>query len=207
MLKEKQIEEFLAELGIKVEKDMDKVYIDNRLDTSIPLENHYGISIEDGKWSYCFYVLERRNMPEIQIIKEFSNKEEAENYLFLKQLNSYFMEKYIVPSRDYDIENWTIETVRKDMNRLGIPQNYLSYSSERYSNSILYIKEEGLWYSGYVNSKDELMYKTSFGNDDQNWFLSLYANEIYMLYLIDKYSQKIGEKFSDEAILIVVGYK
>ncbi|MGY3778095.1 hypothetical protein [Isobaculum melis] len=213
MLTLNKIVKLLNEKSIKVIVTEDKIYIDNRLDESIPIENHYGISIQDGKWSYCFYVLERKNNIQTEVLKSFINKEEAENYLFLQQINKYFINNYVIASRNHEIENWTIELVRKEMKRVGIPSNYLSYGSEIFSNSILYSNESGKWYSGYINTNNELIYKTKCGNDEQDWFLSLYGNDVYILYLFDIYQSELLDKkevlrpFSDKEKLIVLGYE
>lgn len=213
MLTLNKIVKLLKEKSIKVIVTEDKIYIDNRLDESIPLENHYGISIQNGKWSYCFYVLERKNNIQTEVLKSFINKEEAENYLFFHQINKYFINNYVIASRNHEIENWTIELVRKEMERLGVPNNYLSYGSEIFSNSILYANESGKWYSGYINTNKELIYKTKYGNDEQDWFLSLYGNDVYLLYLFDIYQgellvqKEILRPFSDEEKLIVLGYE
>lgn len=146
MLSHENMIKLLAEKDILVVEEDNKLYVDNRKDKSIPLENHYEISIEHGKWSYCLYKLEKRNTAEIEVLKQFENKEIAENYLFFKELNNYFLFEIVIPNRNYDIDNWTIGTVKEDMARLKIPQSYFSYVNKINSNSIYFFEEHGVWY-------------------------------------------------------------
>lgn len=206
----------MKDLNINLIKTSDKIYVDDRNDKSIPLENHYGISKGNGKndtWNYCFYILERKNIPEIRVIKDFDSQEKAENYFFLKQLNDYFMNKYIIPNRDYTIEEWSLETVKNDMRRLGIPKKYLSYENNKNKNSIYYFKEDDLWYQGYINECGELYCRSKKGNDESSWMFSLYANRVYVLYLFDLYKKELSDRkkmdvqFSDDDIATIIGYK
>lgn len=213
MLSHENIIKLLAEKDILVVEEDNKLYVDDRKDKSIPLENHYGISIEHGKWSYCLYKLEKRNTAEIEVLKQFENKEIAENYLFFKELNNYFLFEIVIPNRNYDIDNWTIETVKEDMARLKIPQSYFSYVNKINSNSIYFFEEHGFWYQGYINNDRKLIFKTESGTSDSEWLLSLYANEVYVLYLVDLYEKELLERkiisdpFTDTEKLIVLDYK
>lgn len=208
-----QIIKLLDIKNIKVIADEAKIYIDERLSNNIPLENHYGVSIEGGSWSYCLYLLERRNVPEIQIIKQFQFREEALNYLFLKQLNHYYMNKYVVPNRQYDEKEWNMDVVFEEAKRLSIPLNYISFEKKINANSIYFVREKELWYSGYINSKKCIIHRTQNGIDDQEWFLSLSMNKVYPLYLFDLYTKELKESgevvqdFTDEDKLIFLGYK
>ncbi|ALS02414.1 hypothetical protein ATZ33_13765 [Enterococcus silesiacus] len=213
MLSHGNIIKLLAEKDILVVEEDNKLYVDDRKDKSIPLENHYGISIEHGKWSYFLYKLEKRNTAEIEVLKQFENKEIAENYLFFKELNNYFLFEIVIPNRNYDIDNWTIETVKEDMARLKIPQSYFSYVNKINSNSIYFFEEHGFWYQGYINNDRKLIFKTEPGTSDSEWLLSLYANEVYVLYLVDLYEKELLERkiisdpFTDTEKLIVLDYK
>lgn len=213
MLSHENIIKLLAEKDILVVEEDNKLYVDDRKDKSIPLENHYGISIEHGKWSYCLYKLEKRNTAEIEVLKQFENKEIAENYLFFKELNNYFLFEIVIPNRNYDIDNWTIETVKEDMARLKIPQSYFSYVNKINSNSIYFFEEHGFWYQGYINNDRKLIFKMESDTSDSEWLLSLYANEVYVLYLVDLYEKELLERkiisspFTDTEKLILLDYK
>lgn len=212
MLSKKNIINLLAEKNITVVEEANKIYIDPRKDHSIPLENHYGISLEQGRWSYCLYKLERKNTTEIEILKQFENRELAENYLFFKELNNYFLFETVIPNRNYDIDNWTIDTVEKDMVRLNIPLSYFSYKDHIKSNSIYFFEENDLWYHGYIDNNSKLIFQTENGLADSDWVLSLYANVVYVLYLFDLYTKELLERkiinsaFTDDEKLIVLDY-
>ena len=208
----KKAVELLMEKNIKVIEEENKIYIDPRVIPNVPIENHEGIELIEGIWSYCEFISERRD-PIIRMIKQFSNQEEALKYLFLKQLHAYFMSEYVVPSRDYDIKYWTMNTVINDMGRLNIPGSYLSYEGNIHPNSILLSKENNKWFSGYINHDKELVFKTKNGTDDENWYLSLYGNVVYALYLFDLYIEELKNRHidigevTDLERLIMLGYK
>jgi hypothetical protein len=212
LLTHNKITKSLKEKDIELVAQGEKIYIDNRKDHSIPLENHYGISLEKQKWSYCFYELEKRNIPKITVIKQFETKEQAENYLFLRSLNDYFMFNYVVPNRDYNLEHWSLQTILEDMKRLKIPINYFSYETNVYANSIIYKEKNGKWYAGYINKQKKQIYEMPNGNEDKDWFLSLYANDVFVLYLFDQYEEdllakkEINKTFTDNERLIVLNY-
>ncbi|SEO11424.1 hypothetical protein SAMN04488134_1043 [Amphibacillus marinus] len=219
MLKMDEIQNLLAEKNIKMIVSNKRIYIDDRSAQSVPLENHYGISREiskddtELKWSYCFYFRERRNTEEIRILKQFNTKEKALNYLFFKEISRYFMSEFIIPSRSYEIEHWTFEKVRRDMERLNIPAQYLSDETKVVPNSIIYQQKNNLWYTGFINDKKEKIYESPNGNGDSEWFFSLYGNDIYLFFLFDKYTEELLDRniiekaFSDQVKLIVLDYK
>jgi hypothetical protein len=212
LLTHSKIANLLKEKGIELVDQDEKIYINNRKDHSIPLENHYGISLEMDKWSYCFYELEKKNISNTTIIKQFEKKEQAENYLFFKALHEYFIFTYVVPSRNYDLEHWSFQTIVDDMKRLKIPVEYFSYETNMYANSIICKEKNGKWYTGYINKHRKQIYETPNGNEDKDWFLSLYANDVYVLYLFDQYEEdllakkEIDEAFTDNEKLIVLDY-
>lgn len=189
-----------------------KIYIDERVDKTVPLESHYGVSVQNSNWSYCFYEQERINRVKLSIIKSFNNQETAVNYLFLKQLNRFFMDTYIIPTRNYNVEKWDIDNVKMDMERLSIPYQYLSYEKEVYPNSIVYEQRNKLWYAGYIDKEKHKIFETKNGNEDTDWFLSLYQSDVQMLYLLDQYVTELLEKkeinscFSNSEKLIILDY-
>lgn len=208
-----QMLDLLKEKHIKVIDEDSKIYIDERPEPNIPMYNHNGISLIKDNWFYCHFLVERRNEEEIRIIKQFSNKNEALNYFFIKLLYRYFMDTFIIPSRNFDIKDWDIDIVLQEMKKIGIPSHYLSFGDRINSNSILFSKEGENWYSGYISKNRELIFKTLKGNDDQNWYLSLFGNRVYLLYLFDLYVDElcnrkinIGE-ITDQDKLILLQYE
>ena len=208
----RQIVQLLMEKNIKVIEEENKIYIDPRVIPNVPIEDHEGIELIGGIWSYCKFLRERRE-PVVRIIKQFSNQEEALKYLFLKQINTYFVFEYVIPNRNRSIKQWTMNIVINDMGRLKIPISYLSYEDNIHSNSILLSKENNRWFSGYINHDKELVFKTKNGTVDENWYLSLYGNVVYVLYLFDLYIEELKNRHidigevTDIERLIMLGYE
>ncbi|MEG0672339.1 hypothetical protein [Clostridium sp.] len=202
----------LAEKNIKLIEENNKIYIDPRNTTNIPLEDHEGILLIEEKWYYCKFIREKRE-PINEIMKRFSSKEEALNYLFLKQLNKYFIFENILPTRNFNIKDWDIETVIDEMNKLNIPLEYLSYKENIHGNSILFELKDSKWHSGYIDNKKEIIYENKKGIEDSNWFLSLFANKVYVLYLFDMYIQDLNSRgfnmkeITNQDKLVILGYE
>jgi len=211
-ISENQLVELLKEKGMRIIIAKDKIYHDYRIVADTPLYSYEGISLISNKWSLCIFDKERSN-GEMEVLKQFSSKEEAITYWFIRKIYRFFMDSFVIPSRNREIKNWTVNTVVEEMKRIGIPLTYLSYGDKVNKNSILFSKENDKWLSGYVNHKEELVFKTNNGTSDDNWYLSLFGNRIYTLYLFDLYTEELNKreinikKITDQERLILLGYE
>lgn len=205
----------LKQKDIIIREQENVVFHDNRLDMNIPLENHYGLVKSDNEqWNFCFIELERRNTPEFKIEKSFKSKEEALKFFFLNRIYRYYMDKYVIPSRDYSIKRWNINTVIETMKKNNIPLCYLSYGNINNANSIYYYCANDEWCSAYIGKSNEIIAKNTKDSHskDKDWFFSLCLNSIYPLYLLDKYESELLKKneisapFSDIDRARFIGY-
>lgn len=183
----------LDDKGIRIVVEKDKIYEDNRLDMTIPLENHYGLMERINEWDFCFIKLEKRNIPEVEILKSFTNYGEALTYFFLNRIYNFYIQKFVVPARDYNVMDWSVPILIEQLQRLGIPEKYISYGKNIHSNSIYYFEENNLWFSAYIDHDKNIVAKSNMGMEDKNWFFSLGLNDIYPLYLLDEYEKVLLE--------------
>lgn len=207
-----QVIDLLAEKGITIVKKDNIIYHDERVDTNIPLGNYYGIIYEEDKYKYCFVQQERKNIPQISIVKVFNREDEALTFFFLNRLKSYYVNTFVIPSRDYSIENWDINMVLNIMKKNNIPLKYLSYDNIKHDNSIIYYMMNNEWYRGYIGKYGQMVAKNIKGQESKNRFFKLSLNDLYPLYLLDVYEEellnkgRISHPFSDVDIANFIGY-
>lgn len=191
----------------------DKIYYDNREDLSIPLENHYGINIINNEWTFCFIRLERRNVPDIEILKKFENRSDAIDHLFLHVIRSYFFDKYIIQSRKSGCQINNLESIKIKMSELFIPEHYLCDKEQLKEHSICFYKTNNGWFESFIGVKNEIIATSKKGFPDEALFFSnTRLNSIYSLYLLDMYIKELLEvsniiiSYSDYQIANYLGY-
>lgn len=191
----------------------DKIYYDNREDLSVPLENHYGINLINNEWTFCFIQLERRNIPDIEILKKFENKSDAIDHLFLYVIRRYFFDKFIIPSRKSGCQINNLKSLKIKMSELFIPEYYLCEKKKLIEHSICFYKINDGWFESFIGVKNEIIATSKKGVPDETLFFSnARLNSIYSLYLLDIYIKELLEisnvilSYSDYQIANYLGY-
>jgi hypothetical protein len=212
-----ELEQLITILGkkkIKITKHNNEVKHDWRDIPNIALEDYDTIVKDNNTYKFCKVRGERRDTPEVTVVRNFLSEDEAYNFFFLNRLYSFYMDKYVIPSRDYSIKHWNIDNIIETMKINSIPLHYLSYNKINNPNSIYYYIEKNEWFSGYVGKSCDIIAKYSQGTkiEEKDWFLSLCLNSIYPLYLLDieekelLTKKEITEPFSDEERARFIGY-
>lgn len=203
----------LSEKHLTLVDHDDKIYYDNREDLSVPLENHYGINFINNEWAFCFIQLERRNIPDIEILKKFENKSDAMDHLFLHVIRRYFFDKYIIPSRKSGCQINNLESLKIKMSELFIPEYYLCEKEKSKEHSICFYKTNDGWFESFIGVKNETIATSKKGFPDEALFFSnARLNSIYSLYLLDIYIKELLEisniilSYSDYQIANYLGY-
>ena len=193
-----QMIKLLGEKNILIIDNGDRIYHDNRTNLQFPLESHYALIEEDLSWNFCFVMLERRSIPEIEIDKFFDTKDEAIIYFFLNRLGEFFLMEYIFPAREPFREMiWDIDEILRTMRKNNIPEKYFSYTGSVKPNSVFYYEKHGRWYREYLGKNCEVVAitnKRGIGPEEKDGFLRLSLNDISLLYYLDEYvKEKIKE--------------
>lgn len=202
----------LAEKHLILVEEENNIYHDNRINLSIPLENHYGIKKIENQWTFCFIELERRTIPKIKKIRAFKNKSDAITYLFLFVLRGYFFDKYIVPSRNsgYQINN--LQSLKLKMSELGISDHYICEKGHLKEHSIYFYETENGWFESFIGEKHKIIATSKKGFTEISFFSNVRLKSIYNLYLFDNYIKEVFEdsnivlSFSDYEIANYLGY-
>lgn len=202
----------LAEKNLILVEEENNIYHDDRVNLSIPLENHYAIRNIENQWNFCFIELERRTIPKIKKIRSFKNKSDAITYLFLYLLRGYFFDKYIVPSRYRGYQINSLPSLKLKMLELGIPDNYICEKENLKKHSICFYETENSWFEGFVGEKNKII-ATSRGNfTETDFFTNVRLGSIYSLYLLDNYKKEVLKNsnivlsFNDYEIVNYIGY-
>lgn len=172
-------------------------------------ENYYKLEERDDKWIFLFVKCEKNSEGIEEIIKIFDNEEDASKYYYLVQLSSNYYNQYILPfemnNKDINIGELecTISNLKQAFDRLGIKENYYSFTEVKNEHSIL------------LNQFDNDTSQVKFIGDGcrvisetlklDNW-IAYYAmyKFVYYLFLLDKHceilikSKEIEMPFSDE---------
>jgi hypothetical protein len=213
-MKVEQLIRLLDEKSIKIVATNDVMKHDWRDDLSVPLENYDAIIKQNSVYKFCKIRGERRKIPEIIVMRELSDEDEACNFFFLNRIFDYYIDKYVIPSRDYSIKHWEINTIIETMKKNNIPLHYLSYENNKKVNSIYYYMENNMWFHAFIGQTGEIIAKNPHGirEEEKDWFLSLCLNNIYPLYLLDNYEKEllegneISKPFSDIEKARFIGY-
>jgi len=181
----------LAEKNLILVEEENNIYHDNRVNLSIPLENHYAIRNIENQWNFCFIQLERRTIPKIEKIRPFKNKSDAITYLFLYLLRDYFFDKYIVPSRDRGYPINSLQSLKLKMLELGIPDNYICEKENLKKHSICFYETENGWFEGFVGEKNKIIAASRGCFPEGDFFIDIRLDLIYGLYLLDNYRKEV----------------
>ena len=202
----------LAEKNLILVEEENNIYHDDRVNLSIPLENHYAIRNIENQWNFCFIQLERRTIPNIQKIRPFKNKSDAITYLFLYLLRRYFYSKYIVPSRDRGYPINSLQSLKLKMLELGIPDSYICEKENLKKHSICFYETENSWFEGFVGEKNKIIAASRGNFPEGDFFIDIRLDLIYGLYLLDNYRKEVLKNsnivlsFSDYEIVNYLGY-
>lgn len=203
----------LSELNIHIIEEETIIYHDISYNSGFPLENHYGIRLNEKQyWEFCFVQLERRSIPEYKKIKEFNNKEDALIYFFLDRLRDYFLTNEVNLNMDFEIENWTTSILLTKLKSCNIPQCYLSYGDLLNKYSIKCFETDGSWYNAIIGGNKEILVISPPLEDRNTAFLSTFRR-IYLLFLFNKYVkndkviQVLDRKFTDVEIAWYLKYE
>ena len=202
----------LAEKNLILVEEENNIYHDDRVNLSIPLENHYAIRNIENQWNFCFIELERRTIPKIKKIRAFKNKSDAITYLFLYLLRCYFFNKYIVPSRDRGYPINSLPSLKLKMLELGIPDNYICEKENLKKHSICFYETENGWFEGFVGEKNKIIAASRGCFPEGEFFMDTRLNLIYGLYLLDNYRKEVLKNsnivlsFNDYEIVNYLGY-
>lgn len=202
----------LAEKNLILVEEENNIYHDNRVNLSIPLENHYAIRNIENQWNFCFIELERRTIPKIEKIRSFKNKSAAITYLFLYLLRGYFFDKYIVPNRDKGYQINSLPSLKLKMLELGIPDNYICEKENLKKHSICFYETENGWFEGFVGEKNKIIAAGRGCFTEEEFFIDIRLDLIYALYLLDNYRKEVLKNsnivlsFNDYEIVNYLGY-
>lgn len=181
----------LAEKNLILVEEENNIYHDDRVNLSIPLENHYAIRNIENQWNFCFIQLERRTIPNIQKIRPFKNKSDAITYLFLYLLRRYFFNKYIVPSRDRGYPINSLQSLKLKMLELGIPDSYICEKENLKKHSICFYETENGWFEGFVGEKNKIIAASRGCFPEGDFFIDIRLDLTYSLYLLDNYRKEV----------------
>ena len=202
----------LAEKNLILVEEENNIYHDDRVNLSIPLENHYAIRNIENQWNFCFIELERRTIPKIKKIRAFKNKSDAITYLFLYLLRRYFFNKYIVPSRDRGYPINSLQSLKLKMLELGIPDSYICEKENLKKHSICFYETENGWFEGFVGEKNKIIAASRGNFTEEEFFINIRLDLIYGLYLLDNYRKEVLKNsnimlsFSDYEIVNYLEY-
>lgn len=202
----------LAEKNLILVEEENNIYHDDRVNLSIPLENHYAIRNIENQWNFCFIQLERRTIPKIEKIRSFKNKSDAITYLFLYLLRRYFYSKYIVPSRYRGYQINSLPSLKLKMLELGIPDNYICEKENLKKHSICFYETENSWFEGFVGEKNKIIAASRGNFTETDFFTNVRLGSIYSLYLLDNYKKEVLKNsnivlsFNDYEIVNYIGY-
>jgi len=163
--------------------------------------NYYHLKLNEHKWLYGVWMVERQNNPYIKVEKEFESEEEAAKYLFLKLLSSHYFSKYVGefmkrhPELAIGEDSFDERGLRQSMSLLKIPSSFLIKDKTQAKNRAIMLNEKGdeQNFLSFVNSNGEIVH-SSLPMDNQSALFFAFKG-IYMLYLFEKKVSPLLESY------------
>lgn len=151
-----------------------------------PEDDYYQIKKDKDKWK--FYHINNEKGKDVKLLGEYDSEEEACLYFLLNRLDSYYLDKYILPAKRENNFNAKKDVLNeKDLelalSKIGIDQSYVSYTKKQ-KNSIYIFEESDGWHTKYIDSDGGEYLKTI--AQKKSRCISIAFVQIYSIYLLDK---------------------